>query len=121
MQSDCLVLPSLSEPWGLVANEALCSGLPILVSNRCGCARDLVTADTGWSFEAEDTNELASRLETVCLLPVERLHAMGAACIHLADEYNPEKCARRILDYCEVLAHKERPLQQVSPVVDEDL
>jgi len=110
-ESDCLVLPSLSEPWGLVANEALCTGLPILVSNRCGCARDLITDDTGWSFEAEDTNELASRLEAISLLPVERLQAMGAACIRLASEYAPEKCARRILEYCEFLTHRDASLQ----------
>jgi glycosyltransferase involved in cell wall biosynthesis len=33
---------SLVEPWGLVVNEAMASGLPVVVSNRCGCARDLV-------------------------------------------------------------------------------
>ncbi len=37
-----LVLPSRSEPWGLVANEALALGVPVLVSNRAGCAHDLV-------------------------------------------------------------------------------
>lgn len=40
--ADCLVLPSdQGETWGLVVNEALASGLPVIVSNRCGCAEDL--------------------------------------------------------------------------------
>jgi len=40
--ADCLVLPSdQSETWGLVVNEALASGLPVVVSDRCGCAEDL--------------------------------------------------------------------------------
>lgn len=42
--ADLLVLPSdASETWGLVVNEALASGLPVVVSESCGCAVDLVT------------------------------------------------------------------------------
>jgi len=33
---------STSEQWGLVVNEAMAAGLPVLVSSRCGCAVDLV-------------------------------------------------------------------------------
>ena len=40
--SDVLVLPSRSEPWGLVVNEAMVCGLPVIVSARCGCVIDLV-------------------------------------------------------------------------------
>jgi len=38
----CLVLPSLSEPWGLVVNEALSCGCPVVVSDHCGCIPELV-------------------------------------------------------------------------------
>lgn len=37
-----LILPSTLEPWGLVVNEALASKVPVLVSEKCGCAKDLV-------------------------------------------------------------------------------
>lgn len=41
--ADCLVLPSdHTETWGLVANEALASGLPVIASDACGCAEDLI-------------------------------------------------------------------------------
>lgn len=41
--SDALVLPSNGEEtWGLVANEALACGRPLIVSDACGCAPDLV-------------------------------------------------------------------------------
>lgn len=44
--ADLLVLPSSSETWGLVANEALASGRPVVVSDACGCAPDLAVDGT---------------------------------------------------------------------------
>jgi len=102
-ESDCLVLPSLSEPWGLVVNEALCTGLPVIVSDRCGCARDLANLETGWVFRAQDMDELAAAMFNVCSLPLDRLQKMGEAAVKLAAEYTPEACARRILVNLETL------------------
>lgn len=39
---DILILPSYDESWGLVVNEAMAAGLPVIVSNECGCSLDLV-------------------------------------------------------------------------------
>ena len=39
------ILPSLNETWGMVANEALEMGIPVICSNVCGCADDLVIND----------------------------------------------------------------------------
>ena len=56
--SDVLVLPSTSEPWGLVVEEALNNGLPVIVSDRVGCRKDLVTSDTGLSFIHDSVDDL---------------------------------------------------------------
>jgi glycosyltransferase involved in cell wall biosynthesis len=51
--ADCLVLPSdYGETWGLVVNEAMASGLPCIISDRCGCAEDLgeIGANTVFRF-----------------------------------------------------------------------
>ncbi|NDB75533.1 MAG: glycosyltransferase, partial [Verrucomicrobia bacterium] len=49
--ADFLVLPSVSETWGLVVNEAMACGLPAIVSETVGCAPDLVTeGETGFTF-----------------------------------------------------------------------
>lgn len=59
-----LILPSTSEPWGLVTNEALASGTPVLLSNRCGCIDTLlVDGQSGFTFDPHDRAQLASLLE----------------------------------------------------------
>jgi len=40
--AEALVLPSLVEPWGLVVNEGMAAGLPVVISSQCGCAAELV-------------------------------------------------------------------------------
>ena len=51
---------STTEQWGLVVNEAMASGLPVLVSNRCGCAADLVQEGVnGFTFDPYNVEELA--------------------------------------------------------------
>jgi len=58
--ADCLVLPSdYGETWGLVVNEALASGLPCLVSQACGCAKELSSCGT---FPLGDIGTLVSKL-----------------------------------------------------------
>lgn len=57
--SDCLVVPSARETWGLVVNEAMASGVPAIVSDAVGCAEDLVEpGETGFVYPAGDTPQL---------------------------------------------------------------
>ncbi|MDU5110364.1 MAG: glycosyltransferase family 4 protein [Clostridium sp.] len=48
--ADTLILPSIYEPWGLVVNEAMFAGLPVIVSEICGCSLDLVFEDENGSI-----------------------------------------------------------------------
>ncbi len=78
--ADALVLPSLSEPWGLVVNEAMACGRPVLVSDRCGCAVDLVqSGQNGYTFSPENPATLTARLTQLMNLPSTTLQQMGAA------------------------------------------
>ena len=52
---------STTEQWGLVVNEAIASGLPVIVSNRCGCAPELVNGN-GFTFDPGNRHELVARL-----------------------------------------------------------
>lgn len=60
---DILVLPSLGETWGLVVNEALQFGMPVVISDRVGCGPDLVVQnETGSVFPVGDSNALQTCL-----------------------------------------------------------
>jgi len=60
--ADVLVLPSdAGETWGLVVNEAMASGRPVLVSRSAGCCADLVQeGETGHSFALHDVQRLSN-------------------------------------------------------------
>ncbi|MFY7840590.1 MAG: glycosyltransferase family 4 protein [Lacibacter sp.] len=60
---DVFVLPSKSETWGLSVNEAMACERPVIVSDQCGCASDLVLpGQTGFIFESGNTEQLQQQL-----------------------------------------------------------
>lgn len=60
---DVFVLPSLyGETWGLAVNEAMACGRPVVISDRVGCAQDVVDESCGRVFKANDFHALASAL-----------------------------------------------------------
>jgi glycosyltransferase involved in cell wall biosynthesis len=81
------VLPSISESWGYVVNEAAASGLPLLVSTQCGSSEDLVKEGVnGWTFDASDWQRLSELFELVTRGNCD-LAAMGAASRAAAAEF----------------------------------
>ena len=63
VMADLLCLPSDGrETWGLVVNEALACGLPVIVSDACGCTPELVGPDNGWSIPGDDRGALKQAL-----------------------------------------------------------
>jgi 1,2-diacylglycerol 3-alpha-glucosyltransferase len=94
----CFVLPSLQEPWGLVVNEAMASGLPVLVSERCGCAEDLVEAGrNGFLFNPTLPHELADRMFSVSALNQTALAVMGQQSRQIIAGYSPEHWAAEVV------------------------
>ena len=62
--ADVVVLPSESETWGLVVNEAMACGTPAIVSDAVGCAPDLIEeGKTGFVFPVGDASALATQLD----------------------------------------------------------
>lgn len=60
--AQCIVVPSRKEPWGLVVNESLLAGTPVIASDRVAAADDLVTPGTGSRFPAGDVTALTEAM-----------------------------------------------------------
>lgn len=95
--ADVLVLPSAyEETWGLVVNEAMNFRLPIVVSDKVGCAADLVhPGDNGFVFKSGDSNELAMALDRL-VNNRELREKYGEESARIVSTYTIENCATQI-------------------------
>jgi len=97
--SDVFVLPSVfNETWGLVVNEAFNFGLPTIVSDKVGCAVDLVR--DGWNglvVPAQDVGALSDALDRL-VGDREIREVFGECCRKLVERYDVGSCADGIVD-----------------------
>jgi glycosyltransferase involved in cell wall biosynthesis len=81
---------STSEQWGLVLNEAIASGLPVIVSNRCGCAPELVNGN-GFTFDPFEEQELVERLLQMASLSDDERKSLSDASYRISTNFAPER------------------------------
>ena len=94
--SDLFVLPSVNEPWGLVVNEAMCAGLPIVLSEEIGCAADLVQDGVnGATFRAGDVTGLAEAMRPI-LADAGLRAAQGRASLERIESWSYAECGAGI-------------------------
>jgi glycosyltransferase involved in cell wall biosynthesis len=95
--ADVAVVPSLFEPWGLVVNEAMAVGLPVIASDRVGCVDDLVrSGETGFIFPSGSAEELSDAMSRCMKNPQQRV-TMGAEGRRLISGWTLEEQARTIV------------------------
>ena len=88
----CFIHPALEEPWGLVINEAMACGLPVISCENVGAAEELVNhGSNGFVFNANDAVEMARYLGCVAALDCKERAAMGSASSTILDETCPTK------------------------------
>lgn len=97
-KSDVLVLPSLSEPWGLVVNEAMVCGMPVIASKNCGCTDDLLNDGiNGFVFDPNKQPDLETAL-TFFIQNPEKIEAMGLESKNLIKRFSSKKVAMEMVN-----------------------
>ena len=103
---------SATEQWGLVVNEAMAAGLPVIVSQRCGCAPDLVrNGVNGFTFDPGDVRQLADRMARVASEQCGRA-TMGAASRRIIADWGPQRFANGLINAVDVA--RRRPVPKAS-------
>jgi len=86
------VHPAMEEPWGLVINEAMASGLLVLSSRNVGAAEELVVdGKTGYLFDPRNIEEIANAMSMVSGMSQEERLTMGRAAFEMLEQKAPVK------------------------------
>ncbi len=88
--ANAFVHASTTEQWGLVVNEAIASGLPVIVSDRSGCVPELINGN-GFTFDPANEHELTARLLEVASLSDEERKRLGDNSYRIAANFAPER------------------------------
>ena len=91
--ADVFVMCSgMGETWGLSVNEAMNFGLPVIVSDTCGCAYDLVeNGVNGAVFETGNINQLAGLIDEYLLMDDVSMKKIEKAALNKIDQYSYDK------------------------------
>jgi glycosyltransferase involved in cell wall biosynthesis len=101
---------STTEQWGLVVNEAMAAGLPVIVSDRCGCAPDLVRDGVnGFTFDPSDVEGLTGLMYWVAAMTDEYRQAMGRAGQAIIAEWGPERFAEGLMQAVDAALSRPPP------------
>jgi glycosyltransferase involved in cell wall biosynthesis len=102
----CFIHASIQEQWGLVVNEAMAAGLPVLVSNCCGCFEDLVIEGVnGFGFEPDNSQQLTDLMLKISSGQTDLAKMSHAALEHI-QKFSPDYFAQGLIQAVEyALAH----------------
>lgn len=101
---DLLVLPSIREATGAVVNEAMCFGLPVIVSDQVGFGEEFVKpGENGFIFPVGDVDVLAKYIHTMIEMPEEQLKAMQSASFRLISDVAKRDLAGNMVNYMDTI------------------
>jgi glycosyltransferase involved in cell wall biosynthesis len=105
--ANAFILPSISETWGLVVNEAMASGLPILISQKCGALPELCYRGlNGYDFSPFNIKEMAGAMSLISSSN-ESCKKMGRASEEIISSFTPESWARILVSCIDSLKYRE--------------
>ncbi|OHB21084.1 MAG: hypothetical protein A2666_04840 [Parcubacteria group bacterium RIFCSPHIGHO2_01_FULL_47_10b] len=93
--SDVFVLPSEKDMWGIVVNEAMCYGKPIITTDKVGSATDLIDESNGFIYPSGDIEALANHLLFFLNNP-GKASTMGTNSFKKISKWGPSETAQGI-------------------------
>ena len=115
--ADLMVIPSRYEPFGLVVNESMLCGCPVIASDRVGAVRDLIThGETGYVYPHGNTNALATLLKSALADPAH-LQSIREHALQRIATWTPKASADALVEAVEralARSHKTVPVATVS-------
>ncbi len=97
--ADCFVLPTREDVWGLVINEAMAYGLPIITTDHCIAGLELVTnGENGYIIPVENAEILSEKINLI-INSDQVLENMGRSSIEKIQWYTFENMAKVHMDY----------------------
>jgi glycosyltransferase involved in cell wall biosynthesis len=94
----CFLLPSRSEPWGVVVHECAAAGLPLILSDVVGAGTTfLIPGMNGYRFRAEDPRDLAAQMARIIAATDEELVAMSTQSHRISQRITPDSSAANLL------------------------
>jgi len=97
-KSGCAILPSRSEPWGVVLHEFAASGLPIICSDICGARTSfLIYGYNGYEFEYDSVSSLSQKMKKIINSSDADLRDMSYKSLNLSKRISPTTSATNLL------------------------
>ena len=97
--ADVLVLPSIRETWGIVINEAMCFGLPVIASDQVGAVYDMLDHGiNGYIFKVDEVDGLAHALNSFFSLPDEDRALMGTQSLKMIRDWSNRNLAESLVE-----------------------
>lgn len=105
--ADIFVLPSVEEVWGLVINEAMACGLPVITTTNVGASEDLVVnGNNGYTVKPKNASEIYNSM--LSILDNAYVNSMGEQSLLLIDQFTIENASQAFLNAIDYLVEDKK-------------
>jgi glycosyltransferase involved in cell wall biosynthesis len=121
--AEAFVHVSTAEQWGLVINEAMASGVPVIASDMCGAARTVLSDGVSGIITRTDTPAIANAFSRLFCMSSDGRTAMGRAATDAIADWGPERFGSGLMKAVEsaMAAPRRGPVAPWDRVVFERL
>jgi len=107
-KADAFILPSLSESWGLVVNEAMAAGLPVLLSHNINASKYLLKEGVnGYGFDPLNVADIAQVIKKYIDTDITSKQLMSANSLEIIDDMSYEKMGIQLAKALQIITEQK--------------